>query len=164
VTTTQVAPPSALPKHPANFVTIRTISWTQPAGALDEITGYASVAWPGGCTYDLNSGIELKIIRNVDNFVISAESPTAARNGNAVEDAAAGVVMLAPNFTSGAARTDIINLPLEVYQFAPSPAATSRRVTIKARYRECAGTGGSIPAGVPSISNVQVFVKRFSPG
>ncbi len=141
--------------------TIMTVTWTQPPGVLDELSGVMNISWPGGCTYDQSSAIDLKIVRE-DNVVISADAPTTARNGNAALDANPGLRLTPPYLTSGATRTDWIALPIELFQFRPTASTTARSITIRAKYIDCAGSGTStVPAGAPSVS-VRAFVKRYA--
>ncbi len=141
--------------------TIMTVAWTQPPGVLDELSGVMSITWPGGCTYDQSSAIDLKIVRE-DDVVISADAPTTARNGNAALDANPGLRLTPPYLTSGAARTDWVVLPIELYQFRPTASTTARSITIRAKYIDCVGSGTTtVPAGAPSVA-VRAFVKRYA--
>lgn len=151
-----------LPWANGSVGTIMTITWQQPSGSVDELSGYMSVTWPGGCTADPASRIDLKVVRASDNRVISADSPTANRNGNAAVDSNQGLRLAPPNLGGGGtARSDYIGLPLELPQFF---AGGTNTVTVRAKYVGCAGTGPpnhTVPAGVPQVA-VRAFVTRWS--
>jgi hypothetical protein len=139
-----------------------TITWDQPANTLDELSGYMSIDWPGGCTYDQSSAIDMKLVRGGDNIVISADSPTAARSGNAAVDANPGLLLKPPYLTSGAARTDYMALPVELPQFRAAGSAATRTVTVRAKYVDCAGSGtATVPAAAPKVA-IRAFVKRYN--
>jgi hypothetical protein len=156
-----IASTALLPWANAGNGTIMTVTWTQPPGTIDELSGYLNITWPGGCTYDLSSAIDLKVVRTLDNRVISADAATADRNGNAAVDSEEGLRLKPPNFTSGATRTDYVGLPLELPQFLGPATPTERTITVRAKYIDCAGSGTpTVPAGVPQVA-ARVFVTRW---
>ena len=153
---------SLLPWASANDGTIMTVTWSQPPGTVDEISGYMNITWPGGCTYDTNSEIDLKVVRTLDNRVISADSATVDRSGNAAVDGNPGLRLSPPHLTGGQSRSDYVGLPLELPQLIAAGSTTERTITVRAKYLGCAGSGTpTYPAGVPQLA-VRVFVTRWN--
>jgi hypothetical protein len=133
------------------------LSWTQPAGALDEVRGFMQASWPSSCS-QAGEGVDVKITDEA-GVEISPDVPvpgSPAGNQGAIEPDTQGVPIGhgGPNET---AVDFVVPFPVERAQFAPPASGTvTRQVRIRGkRIGGCTGT--------PSLSGWRLWVTRFTP-
>lgn len=142
----------------------RTITWTQPPGTLDELTGSLVLFWPSACT-KTNGTVLMALLS--DNQVISAQAATDLANGNGplhtpdVASSPSYVRFEAPLVPQVVAppRTDHVTLPIEKYQFVSGSSSVKRTVRIRTRYLSCNGDAQN-PAAPPQLRSQSLFVTR----
>jgi len=135
--------------------TTTLLTWTQPAGTVDEVHGYVQLSWPSSCT-QVGEGIDVKLT-DEDGIEISPDVPSPgspAGNQGSVEPDTTGVVLShgAPDET---AVDFVVPLPIERAQFWSASTQETRRVDIRAkRFGGCTGT--------PTIGSWRLWVVRYA--
>ena len=142
------------------------VSWSQPANALDVVSGFARVEYPVACSQTASSGrgFDVKIV-DAGNRVISASSPQGLDgsyyNGNGFWDQQTdlpGVSFRAP-FSSDLANdpqafVDYVHLPFEMSEFVTGGSEASRavRVFFKRSSSACS----------PVVTDARIIVYRYA--
>ena len=139
-----------------------TATWSQPADALDLVTGLARVEYPSGCsnTSSTPRGLDVKIV-DASGRVISASAAEytsgESYNGNgfwAEQAALPGVTFRAPNSGVPEAYVDYIHLPFEMAEFITGGSSATRtvRVYFKRNSTNC----------TPVVTDARVIVYRYA--
>jgi len=119
--------------------TFPLVTWTQPAGTMDEVRGYFTIAWNNGCD-DNGDAIDVQFTDHLGTE-ISVDLPKAnsvAGNGGTNDPDNTGV-QLTHGQLAGAAGTDfVVPMPIERAQFLP-PATGEAQRSVRVRFKRLTG-------------------------
>jgi hypothetical protein len=163
VTVSNSSWPGGAPTSGAQF----SVSWAQPADALDVVSGIARIEYPAACSQTASApgrGLDVKIV-DANDRVISSSSPQGLDgsyyNGNGFWDQQTdlpGVTFRAP-FSSDLANSpqafvDYIHLPFEMAEFVTGSSSANRavRVFLKRSSSACS----------PVVTDARIIVYRYA--
>jgi hypothetical protein len=132
---------------------VTLVSWTQPAGVMDEVRGYFQVSWNGGCA---EAGDSIDVQFADQNVEISQDLPDAASiSGN--NDLDNDGVTLTHGGLGGAAGNDlVVPMPIERPQYLPPNTGEAARI-LRVRFKRLAGCTNTDM----KLSGWRIWVVRF---
>ena len=134
------------------------VSWTQPAGAMDEVRGYFSVNWPSGCNSPTDS-IEVQFTDQLGTEIsVDLPTNTSVQGNGAVNDDSTGAA-IGHNLDGTAGLDNVVPLPIERAQFLPPTSGEAAR-SIRVRGRRLTGCE---PSGSNEVrlSGWRIWVVRY---
>lgn len=134
------------------------VSWTQPAGAVDEVRGYFSVNWPSGCNSPTDS-IEVQFTDQLGTEIsVDLPTNTSVQGNGAVNDDSTGAA-IGHNLDGTAGLDNVVPLPIERAQFLPPTSGEAAR-SIRVRGRRLTGCE---PSGSNEVrlSGWRIWVVRY---